>query len=204
MKKILILIGPPGSGKSTQAARVIDRYRLISISMGDLFRQEAEVDPTLAEKIGRGELISDQMATDLLVKALAAVPKEANIILDGYPRSKEQTKVLQAMLDRQKMQAKVVIIEVSEAEIMNRLKIRFICNRCKKVTNLEGMCDCGGQYLRRQDDSEETIKQRLSIYNKNLKNITDFFKAEKINGEGTFDEVTDRIYEKLDNYFEKP
>jgi adenylate kinase len=170
----LVLIGPPGSGKGTQAARLARRYRIPHISTGDILRQAVRDDTPLgrqvAETIARGSLVSDDLISDLVRQRLAQSDARAGFLLDGFPRTVVQAHVLDHLLGDATLI--VILLEVDSEEIVRRLSSRRVCRSCNLTQSVsddselhgEACPYCGGTLIRRDDDDPETIRHRLATY----------------------------------------
>ena len=165
----LILIGPPGSGKGTQAVRIAKRYKVPHISTGDILRQAVRDDTPLgrevAATIASGALVSDELISSLVKVRLSQPDTAAGFLLDGYPRTVAQAHVLDAL----QPVSIVAHIDVPDDEIIRRLGSRRICRSCgltQSVTEDDpGDCPyCGGTLARREDDDAETVRKRLKTY----------------------------------------
>jgi adenylate kinase len=167
----IILIGPPGSGKGTQAARIARRYRLPHISTGDILRQAVR-DATplgreVAATIAGGALVGDELISSLVKARLQEPDTAQGFLLDGFPRTAEQAK----FLDRLQPDPAVIHIDVPDAEIIRRLSTRRVCLSCGLTQSVsadevtgEACPYCGGTLVRREDDDAETVKKRLATY----------------------------------------
>jgi adenylate kinase len=174
---ILLLFGPPGCGKGTQAVFLADRFHIPAISTGEMFRAECkagtELGRTASAIMAAGGLITDDI-TNAIVASRIAQPDCANgFLLDGYPRTVPQAQYFGRLLQERGLPAPVVIhIDVREALLVARLTARRQCPACKRIYNLlsqpplaEGRCDVdGAELIAREDDREATIRQRLSAY----------------------------------------
>jgi adenylate kinase len=170
----LVLIGPPGSGKGTQALRLAERYAIPHISTGDILRAAVrarsplglQVDATLAS----GALVGDGLMTKLVRERLGKRDAAAGFVLDGFPRTVMQARALDAMPAAKALV--VALISVADEEIVRRLGSRRVCDHCRitqSVSDAEdpdsGACPyCGGRLIRRQDDDPETVRHRLATY----------------------------------------
>ncbi|MHA6323843.1 adenylate kinase [Roseivivax sp. CAU 1753] len=175
---VLILLGPPGAGKGTQARMLEQDFGLVQLSTGDMLRAavKAGTDAGRAakEKMDAGALVSDEIVTRILADRLADPDTASGVILDGFPRTEAQARALDEMLDArgQKIDA-VISLEVDDAEMVTRVSGRYTCAACGegyhdiyKQPAKEGVCDaCGGTDMtRRADDNAETVAQRLAAY----------------------------------------
>ena len=170
----LVLIGPPGSGKGTQAIRLAKRFAIPHISTGDILRQAVrdgtpfgkEVSATIA----RGSLVSDTLISDLVRERLAQPDAASGFVLDGFPRTIVQAQVLDQIVGGAPLV--VVLIEVTDEQIVQRLSSRRICQSCKITQSVsdpaEGHIEscpyCGGALVRREDDDAQTVRHRLTTY----------------------------------------
>ncbi len=208
----LILLGPPGAGKGTQAERIAERYSLAHISTGDMLRSEIKAGTALGLEakavIDRGELVTDEIIIGM-VKNRIAMPDCANgFLLDGFPRTIPQAETLLSFseIDR------AVLIEVPDESIIGRMEKRRVCPACKRTYTVDSLeadengeyrCPaCGGKLIHRDDDRPETVKHRLGVYAEQTFPLVDFFESKKllsrVNGDGAVDEVSAGIFELLD------
>jgi adenylate kinase len=170
----LVLIGPPGSGKGTQAVRLSRRYLIPHISTGDILRQAVRDDTPLgrqvAETIARGSLVSDDLIADLVTRRLAQPDAQSGFLLDGFPRTVVQAQLLDELAGGARLV--VILLEVDNEEIVRRLSSRRICKSCGLTQSVSDASEshgedcpyCGGTLIRRDDDDPETIRHRLATY----------------------------------------
>ena len=184
----LILLGPPGAGKGTQAAKIIEKYNIPHISTGDIFRKNISEGTRLGKKakeyMDKGELVPDSLVIEIATDRLTEDDCKNGFLLDGFPRTVEQAVALDAFLgENGKKIDHVLDIDVPKEELMTRLIGRRVCKNCGAtyhVTNMppkiEGICDkCGGELMQRADDTESTVENRIEVYNKQTKPLLNYY-----------------------------
>src|SRR6188472_510517 len=171
MPVIVMLMGPPGSGKGTQAVRLAERYSVPHISTGDTLRAAVKAGTPLGRQVeatlASGGLVGDDLITDLVRERLAAPDTAAGCILDGFPRTAAQAAALDTMVDPASLV--VVLLLASDEDIIRRLAARRICDNCAITQSIQddtedrdGCPYCGGKLIRRPDDHPDTVRRRLS------------------------------------------
>jgi adenylate kinase len=210
----LIFLGPPGSGKGTQARMVGEKLGVPQISTGDILREAIALRTDLGEKaksiMDAGELVPDDVVLPLVEKRIVEKGCRDGFILDGFPRTLAQAIGLEEVLQRQGCVVDAVIfIEVSDEVVIERLSKRRVCPKCKAMYNLdtdppkqEGLCDrCQVSLELRSDDKPETIKARLVVYRKNTLPLVEYYESRgilsRVAGEGKIEEVFDSMMGKL-------
>jgi adenylate kinase len=210
----IILLGPPGAGKGTQAACVARSLKLAHVASGDLFRQALEQGTDLALKaksyMEAGKLVPDELTVNMVLDRLKAPDCEAGVVLDGFPRNLKQAEALDKALSGQDRSIDwVIYIKVSEEEVLRRLGGRWICRNCQSpyhatesLPRVQGRCDrCGGELYQRPDDNLETIKKRLAVYTQETAPLIDYYaqrgKLVEVDGEGGSRAVGERIIAAL-------
>lgn len=188
---VLIMLGAPGTGKGTVAAKLAEKLGIPQVSTGDIFRKAmAEKTPVgmEAEKyISKGMLVPDDVTIKIVEERLKDADVQNGLILDGFPRTIEQAEALDTMLEEVNKNIRLAInLETPEEEIIDRIVSRRVCSNqeCKAVYNtklnppkVEGICDkCGKELIQRKDDNEETVKNRLVAYYKQSAPIVDYYK----------------------------
>jgi adenylate kinase len=211
----LVLIGPPGAGKGTQARALSELCAIPQIASGDLLRaavrDRTELGAQAQAFMDRGELVPDDLVIKLIENRLDSADARQGFILDGFPRAVPQARALGAMLKRRGVAIdRAVAIAVDDEEIVKRISGRRTCAKCGAMYHVlfepprsAGVCDkCGGQLEQRDDDLEETVRNRLSVYNESTRPVLEFYRAEsllsEINGSGRPEAVEARILEVLD------
>lgn len=189
----LIFLGQQGAGKGTYAQYVQENYGFKQISTGDLLREEAKKETGLGKKIketmNEGKLLEDETVTEILEKRLMEKDMEKGFILDGYPRTLNQAKLLDEVMEKLNKRIHAAInFSVTDETSIQRLSGRRQCSKCNKIYHLEnlppkkpGICDvCGGELFQREDDKPEAIKKRLEEYRKNTKPLIDYYKEKNL------------------------
>lgn len=188
----IVLLGPPGAGKGSVAALIKDRYALLHISTGDILREEIRKESPLAKEIKsyieRGALVPDEVITKMVDQKLTKdLGVTEGFMLDGYPRNDSQAKELDAILKKIDSSLDFVLnMEASLPLILSRISGRRICKKCGAVYHMTnkppkaaGVCDaCSGPLYQRSDDNEETIKNRMSVYNSSTAPILEYYRKQ--------------------------
>ena len=208
----LVLFGPPGAGKGTQAQLLRDHLKVTHISSGDLFRHYLSKGTPLGlrakEYMDRGELVPDEVTIDIILDKVMSIPDEEGFILDGFPRNPNQAEQLEKKLAAESRKLdKVVHIDVSEPELLRRLGGRYICRDCQAPHSLgegeEGKkcVRCGGELYQRDDDAPAAVKKRLEVYKEETTPVLGFYRERgvlvDISGDNTVDEVNKRVLAAL-------
>jgi len=203
----IILLGPPGAGKGTQAKSLAQELNLLHISTGDLLRENVKNNTSLGikakEYMEKGELVPDELINDMIKEKLSSLDNKGGFVLDGYPRNVKQAEFLDNLLKNYNQKSFVIYLKVSERVMLERLSGRRICSNCQSIYHLKNMppkkdsiCDiCGGKLYQRPDDQEEVIKKRYSVYLKETQVLLDYYKDRLIYVPS--DEEKDIVFNKL-------
>jgi adenylate kinase len=207
----ILLLGPPGAGKGTQAKRIEEKYGAIQLSTGDMLRAAVKAGSPVGLKakpiMEAGKLVPDEILIDMIAERIAQPDCARGFILDGFPRTAPQAKALDALLARlgQRLD-RVVLMKVDEAALLERITGRFTCAKCGagyhdkyKLPKQKGVCDvCGAkEFIRRADDTEAAMKTRLAAYHAQTAPILPYYRAKgalsEVDGMAAIDEVTRQI-----------
>jgi adenylate kinase len=206
----ILLLGPPGAGKGTQAKRLEERYGMVQLSTGDMLRAEREAGSALGKQVqaimDAGRLVSDEIMIALIASRIAKLGGKG-FILDGFPRTVPQAEALDQMLAESHIALDQVIeLTVDEDALVDRISGRFNCKTCGASYHdrhhrpkQDGICDiCGGRdFIRRPDDNAETVKARLDAYRKQTAPILPYYRARgvlrAVDGMAPIDTVTQQI-----------
>ncbi len=189
----LILLGAPGAGKGTQAKMISEKYGIPQIATGDMLREAVAKGTELGKKakeyMDRGELVPDEIVIGIVRERLQQPDCEKGFILDGFPRTLAQAEALDKMLEElgKKIDA-VININVPEEEVVKRIAYRRTCRNCGAVYHLiynppkeDNKCDkCGGELYQRDDDKEETVRERFKVYREKTEPLIEYYKAKGI------------------------
>ncbi len=211
----LLLIGPPGAGKGTQAARLKERMQIAHLSVGDMLREAVKrgtpIGRAAREVMERGELVPDELVGQMVARRLAETDCASGFVLDGYPRNLSQALRLSEILEGMgRRLQRAIALQLPLVELLRRLTGRRICSSCGAGYHLvfqqpkqEGLCDtCRGALLQRPDDREEVVRERLKVYEEQTRPLLDHYRSlgllAEVDGAGTVEEVTERIATALD------
>jgi adenylate kinase len=206
----LILMGPPGAGKGTQAERLVADFDLPYYATGDILRQavreESDLGRQVKDYMDRGDLVPDEVICGVIMERIDSSEADDGFILDGFPRTVGQAEVLEEALDRRgRSLTAVLLIEVSDEEVVRRLSGRRICAKNQHVYHVEfdppkreGLCDQDGSRLeQRDDDKPETVQNRLSVYREQTTPVVDLYEdrglLRRFDGSRSPSEVHDHI-----------
>lgn len=212
----LVLLGPPMSGKGTQAERLSEELGIPHVSSGDLFRDHIKRETDLGRKaknyMDRGELVPDEVTISMVEERLKREDCSGGALLDGFPRTIPQAKALDRILENLGASLSAVLsIQVPEGELVERASGRRICRQCGRSYHVKfdppeepGVCDYdGGELYQREDDQPETVRQRLEVYREQTSPLIDFYRERdllsEIDGDQPIDQVSEEIRKAVDS-----
>lgn len=212
----ILLLGAPGAGKGTQAKRLEERYGIVQLSTGDMLRAAvasgSELGRRAKEIMDAGQLVPDDLVIRMIAERIDQPDSAKGFILDGFPRTTAQAEALGAMLTEKGLKLDAVVeIKVDEDVLVERITGRFSCATCGagyhetfQRPKTEGVCDrCGGtEFVRRDDDNEETVRRRMAAYRAQTAPILPYYQAQGVlqgvDGMADIDEVSEQLYRVLD------
>lgn len=211
----LVLLGPPGAGKGTQADLLAETWGLAHIASGDLFREVmregGELGQEIREYYDRGELVPDELTIEMFLERLSRQDCARGAILDGFPRNREQAEALDKALDTRGLSIGAVAhIRVADEEILSRLGGRWTCRSCGTIYHerhnppaKRGRCDqCGGELYQRSDDQPETVGRRLVVYTEQTAPLIEYYRSQgkllEVDGHGDAESVNEALVEVLE------
>jgi len=211
----IILLGPPGAGKGTQAKKIAGQFEISHISTGEILRKAVQDNTPLGKKAGeyldKGLLVPDEIVEGIVKSRLKMRDCEAGFLLDGFPRTVSQAESLAEFLKEEKLNLDMVInIQVEQAKLIERFTGRRTCEKCGATFHIKfsppkktGICDnCGEKLIIRKDDEIETVKRRLEVYNTTTAPLIDYYNRQNllisVDGSKTIDEVFEDIKSHLE------
>ena len=213
MRKILILLGPPGVGKGTVGGILSKRKNIPIISSGDILREHVKRETSHGKKakehMYKGELVPDKIVIEIIKERTDAEDCKEGFIMDGFPRNIYQAKVFEEEILESEDICRVIYLNASDDFLVNRLANRRVCEKCVTIYHLvnlppknEGICDkCGSKLIQRKDDNPEVIKRRLKIYHDLTSPLLGYYKGKEIlkeiPGDGNLEETVQKIIQVL-------
>ncbi len=212
-----IMLGPPGAGKGTQAVRVAEKYEVPHISTGDILRynvaRETELGLKARSFMEGGDLVPDDLIIALIADRIEQGDADSGFLLDGFPRTLAQAVALEDLLREKEMPIEVVVLlDVNDDEIVRRISSRYLCRDCGRDANLgTGMITdvcphCGGELYQREDDTAETVQNRLQVYRRQTAPLVEYYEGKnllmKVDGIGSIDEISGRMFRDLEREWE--
>ena len=206
-KKVVILLGAPGSGKGTQAAYISEKFDIPQISTGDLFRENLRLNTPVGQKakeyMDKGKLVPDEIVLDMLFDRISKPDCRNGYILDGFPRTVNQAETLSEKLCSSELA--VISLEVPDNVIVKRLTGRVVCEKCGAIYHKEtnppkkiGVCDrCGGRIIQRQDDTKAVVVERLKVFHSQTEPVKSYYQDQDvlvlIDGSLSKEKIRDKI-----------
>ena len=213
---LIILLGPPGAGKGTQAERIVRDNNLVYIATGDILRQAVKTETPLGRKarnyMDQGQLVPDELVVEIVKDRLNDFDCLKGALLDGFPRTISQAVFLEQVLPDIKQQVDLVLsLEVAEEELIERLTGRRVCSDCGATYHLKfkppqvrNVCDqCGGDLYQRDDDSLETVKERLQVYREQTEPLIAFYTEKELLCRIDGNQEIDQVYQQIDEAIKK-
>jgi adenylate kinase len=212
----LVLFGPPGAGKGTQAKRLEDKYGIAQLSTGEMLRAEVAEQTDIGREVDAimkmGQLVPDKLIVNMISERLNRDDCRKGFILDGFPRTVGQAEALDDVLGAKRLKLdRVLSIEVEDEAMIERIVGRFTCAQCGegyhdkfKRPKVDTVCDvCGSsEFERRSDDNPETVRQRLKAYHLETEPVLGYYRkqglVQTVDGMGSIDEVTSQLYAKIE------
>ena len=203
----VLLLGPPGAGKGTQSSNIVDEYGVDHVTTGDALRANKDMETdhgTPREYMEAGDLVPDPVVNEIV---RAALEEADGFVLDGYPRNLSQAEYLDDITDLDL----VALLDVDREELIARLTGRRICDDCGTNFHVEfsppaeaGVCDdCGGELIQRDDDNEETVRDRLDVFDENTQPVIDYYdetgELVRVEGHGTPDDVWADLHAEIED-----
>lgn len=209
----LIIMGPPGAGKGTQAAKIVDEFDIVHISTGDIFRQnikdQTELGQQVQDILDKGQLVPDDITIQMVKNRLEEEDVQKGFLLDGFPRSLPQAEALDEILKEQGIELdRVLNIDVDPSILVDRISGRRVCS-CGASFHIvanppkeEDICDeCGGELIQRADDNEETVKDRINVYETQTAPLIDYYEKKNlvftVDGSQGIDEISKTLIDEL-------
>ena len=206
----MVLLGPPGAGKGTQAVMLQEKKGFLHLSTGDILRENVKNNTDIGKKakafMEKGELVPDDIVIETMLDTIKNVQDKKDFVLDGFPRTVYQAKKLDNELSKLKLPIDIVVyFRTGISTVILRLTGRRLCSKCGAnyhIVNMppkkQGVCDkCGAKLYQRKDDSEETIKKRLEVYDSQTKELIDYYKAQGILKEVSGGLEAGKVYSEL-------
>ena len=213
---LIVLMGPPGAGKGTQAERITRELNLLHVSTGDMLRSAVKDKTPLGEKarayMERGALVPDELVIAIIKERLADTDCAGGVLLDGFPRTVEQAEALEQVLNDLQLKIDTVInVDVANEELLNRLTGRRVCRSCASTYHIKfnpprvrNICDhCSGELYQRSDDTVDTVKERLDVYSKQTHPLIEYYQRKNLYHAVDGARSIDTVFEEIAAYLEK-
>lgn len=210
---ILVMLGPPGSGKGTQAKKLAATYEIPHVSTGDLFREHVSQNTDLGkqakEYMNAGKLVPDELVLEILFDRITRPDCKKGYLLDGSPRTIHQAEILSSVIDPS-VKVMALSLDVPDEEIVKRAEGRLVCKQCGHIYNKyilapakEGVCDiCGGEVYQRKDDQPAVVLERLKVYHQQTKPLLDYYFKKGLLKHFNGREQPEMVFNKLKTYID--
>ncbi|WBW49624.1 adenylate kinase [Peptoniphilus equinus] len=208
----LVILGPPGAGKGTQAESIVEKFNIPHISTGDIFRENIKNETELGTKaksyMDKGLLVPDSLVIEIVEDRLSKADAKDGFLLDGFPRTVQQAVSLDAFLDKMGTNLdRVINITVDPAALIERAVGRRVCKTCGATYHIkfnppkeEGICDKDGtKLIQRDDDTEETVKTRIQVYSDQTSPLIDYYKAQSLILNIDGNQAIDKVFSDIEN-----
>ncbi|MGI6319149.1 MAG: adenylate kinase [Firmicutes bacterium] len=212
----VVLMGPPGAGKGTQAEKLCKEFGLIHVATGDIFRNAVKEGTEMGKKakayMDKGELVPDEIVLGIVKERLSKADCANGVVLDGFPRTIQQAEALDQVLEDLKMKINMVIIlDINEDEVIDRLTGRRVCSNCGATYHIKynppkvrNICDyCSGELQQRSDDTIETVKDRIKIYNNLIPPLIDYYEQKGLFQKANGSNLIDCVFAEIDSFLQK-
>jgi adenylate kinase len=209
----IVMLGPPGAGKGTQARLISETLNFPHISTGDMLREalrnETELGKKAKEYMESGGLVPDELVDAIVAERLKREDCNEGVILDGYPRTMSQAQALQSIFEADGSDVLTIGVEVGDSILIDRLSSRWTCPKCSKMfnanldpTKVNGKCDaCGADLIQRKDDTKEVIAERLEVYHKATSPLVEYYKEKNfyfgVDGDQPIDTICESIMNRI-------
>lgn len=212
----VVLMGPPGAGKGTQAEKLCKEFGLIHVATGDIFRNAVKEGTEMGKKakayMDKGELVPDEIVLGIVKERLSKADCANGVVLDGFPRTIQQAEALDQVLEDLKMKINMVIIlDINEDEVIDRLTGRRVCSNCGATYHIKynppkvrNICDyCSGELQQRSDDTIETVKDRIKIYNNLIPPLIDYYEQKGLFQKANGSNLIDCVFAEIESFLQK-
>ncbi len=212
----LLIIGAPGTGKGTMSSFIVEDYKVIHVSTGDMLREaianQTQVGLSAKEYMDKGQLVPDNTIHDIILERFKKDDVKNGFLFDGYPRTVAQAEDLDNLLASLDMKLdRVIYLEMEDEPLKSRITGRRVCTNCKSIyhitnkpSKVEGVCDvCGGTLIQRSDDTLEALNKRLDAYYAQTKPVVEYYEKKNLVSYINSDQTTEKVYEDIKKALEE-